>query len=658
MTNKSSSLLNIHSQNRGQNHLLISGCLLVMLILFGHGREVEAQVENNLVVKQLCEQRNQEGDFLNYNGHELTQLQACKRCHGGPLSSTNSIEEDTSTAQNPIIGQDLIRASTDGWFLGNEMTTWETFDKHAQAYVALESGLAQSMATLLGIVDEKGKSLIHHDLRCLACHSSIPVENYLTEFPDDCKVTGKTYVTVCAGLGNSAENNRSLKQVYGVSLLAGVSCEGCHGPAGDKKAEDNDGIRGWGNLHWMDENWRHYDSAKRYASGQWDVRSYVNRARICASCHIGNVRQGKIITHEMYAAGHPPLPNLEVATYSNQEPSHWNGFFDKSPELKTEYASKVLPDVNLEEVFTSTSRVAEQTTIMLVSGLMNMAEQLRLSADLLDPEVHSPLHQIAEQDSSIEFHSWPEFANYACFNCHHDLRTGTWRQSRKLMLKPGRPNIHEWPLASAKLASMYFNDVSGYEAQLKPLVQSLNAAPFGNPVSLMESSRGLADWLEKNAWELSHNPVSVEKLPELMTSICTLAEEERDYDSVRQLIWSYVVAYDEFMFLNSDMTARIIHRDVKESPLFAGWYDNQSNEITDCLRNFQEHVMLDLNRSRERKVLSIQGMNSRNDSPVNFGIYELDLSAVFPMISAYEAKELQTNFQKLKSLSEKLVEVQ
>ncbi|HBN79579.1 MAG TPA: hypothetical protein DD473_27905, partial [Planctomycetaceae bacterium] len=85
MTNQSSSLLNIHSQNRGQNYLLISGCLLVMLILFSRGREVEAQVENNLVVKQLCEQRNQEGDFLNYNGHELTQLQACKRCHGGPL---------------------------------------------------------------------------------------------------------------------------------------------------------------------------------------------------------------------------------------------------------------------------------------------------------------------------------------------------------------------------------------------------------------------------------------------------------------------------------------------------------------------------------------------------------------------------------------------
>ena len=53
MTNQSSSLLNIHSQNRGQNYLLISGCLLVMLILFSRGREVEAQVENNLVVKQL-----------------------------------------------------------------------------------------------------------------------------------------------------------------------------------------------------------------------------------------------------------------------------------------------------------------------------------------------------------------------------------------------------------------------------------------------------------------------------------------------------------------------------------------------------------------------------------------------------------------------------
>ncbi|WP_339742370.1 hypothetical protein [uncultured Rubinisphaera sp.] len=656
MTNTSYSTLNLDSRTPGPYSILISGCLLAMMILFSHNSEVEAQGEINPVVKQLCEQRNQQGEFLNYNGHELTQLQACKRCHGGPLSSTKSVEEDSSTAQNPIIGQDLIRASTDGWFLGNEMTTWETFDKHAQAYVALESGLAQSMARLLGVVDDKGESLIHHDLRCLACHSSIPVENYLKEFPDDCKVTGQTYVTVCAGLGNSAENTPSLKQAFGVNLLAGVSCEGCHGPAGDKKTGENDGIRGWGNLHWMEENWRHYDSAKRYESGQWDVRSYVNRARICASCHIGNVRQGKIITHEMYAAGHPPLPNLEVATYSNQEPAHWNGFFDKSPELKADYASKVIPEANTENVFTDKSRVAEQTTIMLVSGLMNMAEQLRLSADLIDPDVHSPLHQITAEDSSIELHSWPEFSNYACFNCHHDLRTGTWRQSRKLMLKPGRPNIHEWPLASARLASMHLKKTSDFEDQLKPLIESLNNAPFGNPETLMTTSRIIAKWLEDKAWELSRDPVSVEKLPELMTAICGLAEEERDYDSVRQLIWSYVVAYDEFMFLNSDMTARIIHRDVKESPMFGGWYDNQSSEISDCLRNFQEHVMLDLNRSRERKVLTIEGVNSRNNSSVNFGIYELDLSAVFPMISAYEAIELKENFQELKSLSEKLSE--
>ena len=30
-----------------------------------------------------------------------------------------------------------------------------------------------------------------------------------------------------------------------------------------------------------------------------------------------------MVTHEMYAAGHPPLPGFEIATFCSQMPPHW-----------------------------------------------------------------------------------------------------------------------------------------------------------------------------------------------------------------------------------------------------------------------------------------------------------------------------------------------
>src|SRR5437867_13430626 len=41
------------------------------------------------------------------------------------------------------------------------------------------------------------------------------------------------------------------------------------------------------------------------------------------SCHVGNAAEGKVVTHAMFAAGHPPLPPIEIATFSRNEPQHW-----------------------------------------------------------------------------------------------------------------------------------------------------------------------------------------------------------------------------------------------------------------------------------------------------------------------------------------------
>ena len=64
-----------------------------------------------------------------------------------------------------------------------------------------------------------------------------------------------------------------------------------------------------------------------------DVRNPIVRAEQCFGCHIGNAAEGKIITHEMYAAGHPPLPNIEIESYVAQLPRHWRYLDEKVAAL-------------------------------------------------------------------------------------------------------------------------------------------------------------------------------------------------------------------------------------------------------------------------------------------------------------------------------------
>src|SRR5262249_39586398 len=93
----------------------------------------------------------------------------------------------------------------------------------------------------------------------------------------------------------------------------GVSCEGCHGPSSK-----------WIGPHFAaPTTWRKKTPEQKYAEGMRDLRNPVVRATLCSSCHIGNAEEGKVVTHAMFAAGHPPLTGFEVATFSKNLPQHW-----------------------------------------------------------------------------------------------------------------------------------------------------------------------------------------------------------------------------------------------------------------------------------------------------------------------------------------------
>src|SRR5690606_29164512 len=133
---------------------------------------------------------------------------------------------------------------------------------------------------------------------CLACHSGFPLHD----------------VEIKGGLIDPSLTKDSHNR-----LVWGVSCEACHGASRDGQVEGRH-FPGWLEHHrkpgWVNKPAKE----KQEEFGYYDIRSPLAKARMCVSCHVGNAEEGRVVTHEMYAAGHPPLPNFELETFLQQMP--------------------------------------------------------------------------------------------------------------------------------------------------------------------------------------------------------------------------------------------------------------------------------------------------------------------------------------------------
>src|SRR5262249_38461648 len=175
-------------------------------------------------------------------------------------------------------------------------------------------------------------------------------------------------------------------------------------------------------------DWTQLDGEQKERDfGMTDLWNPVTRAEKCASCHIGNHGEGKVVTHAMYAAGHPPLPSFETATFSDAQPRHWEYLREKLKMPKRAARLKPPPDV----------RNLEQTQLVVVSGLVSLRASMKLSADQAEANKSEPVGA-----------EWPDFARFDCSSCHHELRAeggASWRQVRRGGRSPGRPGPLDWP---------------------------------------------------------------------------------------------------------------------------------------------------------------------------------------------------------------------
>jgi hypothetical protein len=159
----------------------------------------------------------------------------------------------------------------------------------------------------------------------------------------------------------------------------GVGCETCHGPA----------------QRWLAEHfragWTELSAAERAGQGMTDTRSLHGRVRLCVACHVG--APGMEVNHDLIAAGHPRL-QFEFSSYHFFLHKHWDQARDRA-----------VPDFEMRG--------------WALGQLASAQAALRLLAARAEASEHRAA-------------PWPEFAEYACFACHHDLKAKSWRQERDL----------------------------------------------------------------------------------------------------------------------------------------------------------------------------------------------------------------------------------
>ncbi len=208
----------------------------------------------------------------------------------------------------------------------------------------------------------------------------------------------------------------------------GVSCESCHGAA-----------ERWLGPHTQTD----WNVDKAIQTGMSDTKNLFARAELCLNCHIGD--KSKTVDHELIAAGHPDLNRFEFDTFLALMPPHWR------------------KDEDNEWDGTKIWTVGQTTA-------------LKQSMD-----------QLGRRAGNRSWNPWPEFAEFNCYSCHHDLENDGWRQ--KVGYSGRTPGFPPWNSAryimvrsvAAKTSPELANKL---DREVKTLARLLDRVGSGRPLQI------------------------------------------------------------------------------------------------------------------------------------------------------------------------------
>jgi hypothetical protein len=365
----------------------------------------------------------------------------------------------------------------------NEFSLWLARDKHAQAYQVLDGDLGRRiLKNLYG--EDKAK---WDESACLACHTN-PL----------------------AAAGESS----LLKQ----ERLSGVGCESCHGAAAQ-----------WLDAHTKPE-WMCKTREEKSAYGMKPMGDPVALAQTCVGCHVGAPPTDSVpvrdMNHDMIAAGHPRL-DFELSAFLANMPPHW----DEKSQAKHQGAGYEARVWAVGQVVT-----AQAALDLLADRARNANPPLSEFSGYKTPVTP------AARLNSTAIRPWPEFSEYNCYACHHDLTDPSWRQNaghyggRKAGSLPWGTWYSVMPLWIADRPP--FGDTNDKTiAQGFDALEKAMAAPQKDRSDLPAQANALAKRLNPLLTKTSQTKLSKNEIQTLLSS---LAEKEPsdyapDWDAAEQL---------------------------------------------------------------------------------------------------------------------------
>jgi hypothetical protein len=354
----------------------------------------------------------------------------------------------------------------------DEFDVWSRDDPHSKAFEALELRSTR-IGQQMGIQD------VRNERACLSCHGTDP-----------------------AAPGDAAINHE------------GVSCVACHGASGQ-----------WIKDHAFEHNaWMAQTAQDKAGKGMFDLRDPAERTKVCLSCHVGDSASGRVITHAMFAAGHPPLRPIEVMNYREGMPVHWYAP-EQTPFIIEAKSVKLQRDgyhyIKGDLARTKNVLISGLATLHQVSAFLgNEADKLKQSPVVLD------------------------FARCDCAACHHELEAndaGSWRQQRGFPAAPGRPPVPYWPAALAVNALEQVDDSTAktLNAKIEALFGSFGERPFGVPSKVSTTGGAVAAEADRALTTLSGLRFERPRAEFVLRRLCNLAARNPlDYDSACQVVWA------------------------------------------------------------------------------------------------------------------------
>jgi hypothetical protein len=364
----------------------------------------------------------------------------------------------------------------------DEFRAFDTKDKHKLAFKGLAGPRGEQMSKLLGTDVTKIEA-------CLNCHSTRE---------------------------RGAESQSYSRETDG------VTCVSCHGTYAEWVERHQRAGKDWRDLDRQDKELRF---------GMTDLWNPVRRAETCASCHVGNFARGRVITHAMYAAGHPPLGGFELATYGDAQPRHWQYLREKTPE-------------RLRRLNRPGPHNLEQTQLAAVGAMVVLREWMTSFASEASAAKPDPIGA-----------QWPDFARFDCYACHHELEAkagASWRQLRHSDGQPGRPTAPAWPMILIQLGidaakpEQVATRGAEFQQHRADFHQGMKLRPFGDLQRLVPAARNTSAWASSVLESLNQTSMTAEQASQMLVSLCkNVRESTPDYDSARQIAWAFRVIYRE-----------------------------------------------------------------------------------------------------------------